>query len=309
MEYKDYYKILGVSRTASDDEIKKAYRKLAMKYHPDRNPGNKEAEDKFKEINEANEVLSDSSKRARYDQLGDSYSQWQQHGGDASNFNWQDWTSRTQAGAGGGAGARVDMDDFSDIFGGGFSDFFSSIFGGSSAGFRTSSRRPQTRYVQPQSYQQPVQIQFREAYEGTTRLLQINERKIEVKIPAGAKDGTKVRVSGVGPNNSDVYLVVEVIPDPRFERKENDLHSEIQVDLYTALLSGEVKVPTPMGDVMLNIPAGTQPGQSIRLTGRGMPLIRKSGQFGDLFVKVRVKLPTHLSEKQRALVEQLKSLQ
>jgi curved DNA-binding protein len=303
MDYKDYYKILGVPRGASDDEIKKSYRKLAMKYHPDRNPGNKEAEDKFKEINEANEVLSDSKKRARYDQLGDSYSQWQQRGGDANNFNWQDWVSRTQ---GGGSGTRVEVNDFEDMFGGGFSDFFSAIFGGSGAGFRSSARRPQTRNVQPQSYQQQVQIQFKEAFEGTTRLLQIDDRKIEVKIPAGAKDGTKVRVSGVGPNNSDVYLIVEVLPDPHFERKENDLHSEIQIDLYTAILGGEVKVPTPKGDVMLNIPAGTQPGRSFRLFGRGMPFIKKPGQFGDLFVKVKVQLPSHLSNKQKSLFEQLR---
>jgi len=300
MEYKDYYKILGVSRNATDQEIKQAYRKLAMKYHPDRNPGNKEAEDKFKEINEANEVLSDSTKRARYEQLGESYNQWQQRGGNASNFNWDDWVRNTQ-----GGGVRVDMDDLGDMFGGGFSDFFSAIFGGG-AGFRQSSRRPQTRYAQPQSYQQQIQIKFQEAYEGTTRLLQIDDRKIEVKIPAGAKNGTKIRVSGVGPNNGDVYLIVDVLPDSRFERKENDLHSEIQIDLYTAILGGQVKVPTPKGDVMLNIPAGTQPGRSFRLSGRGMPLIRKSDQFGDLFVKIKVHLPSQLTNSQKQLFEQLR---
>ena len=167
------------------------------------------------------------------------------------------------------------MDDLGDMFGGGFSDFFSAIFGGSGAGFRQTSRRPQARYAQPQIFQQQIQIRFQEAFEGTTRLLQIDDRKIEVKIPAGAKDGTKVSVSGVGPNNRDVYLIVEVLPDSRFERKENDLHSEVTIDLYTAILGGEAKVPTPKGDVMLNIPAGTQPGRSFRLTGRGMPFIQK----------------------------------
>ncbi len=307
MEYKDYYQTLGVSRTASDAEIKKAYRKLAMKYHPDRNPGNKEAEDKFKEINEANEVLSDSKKRARYDQLGDSYSQFQEGGGNPNNFNWNDWVTQSQGGSG---GVRVDMNDLEGMFGGGFSDFFSSIFGGSPGGFNTAGRRGQARPVQqrPRNYQQNVQIQFMEAYSGTTRLLQIEDRRIEVKIPAGAKTGTKVRVAGVGPNNGDVYLVVEVADDPRYERKGDDLNSEFQVDLYTAILGGEVKVPTPKGEVLLNIPAGTQPGRVFRLSGRGMPKMKNANQFGDLFSRARVSLPTKLNAKQKELFEQIKNL-
>ncbi len=307
MEYKDYYKTIGVSRTASDDEIKKAYRKLAMKYHPDRNPGNKEAEDKFKEINEANEVLSDSKKRARYDQLGDSYSQFQEGGGNPNNFNWNDWVSQSQGGSG---GARVDINDLEDMFGGGFSDFFSSIFGGGTGGFSTGGRRGQARPVQqrPRNYQQSVQIQFMEAYSGTARLLQIDDRRIEVKIPAGAKTGTKVRVAGVGPNNGDVYLVVEVADDPRYDRKGDDLNSEFQVDLYTAILGGEVKVPTPKGEVLLNIPAGTQPGRVFRLSGRGMPKMKNATQFGDLFARARVSLPAKLNAKQKELFEQIKNL-
>ncbi len=269
MEYKDYYKTLGVSRSASEDEIKKAYRKLAMKYHPDRNPGNKEAEDKFKEINEANEVLSDSKKRARYDQLGDSYSQFQEGGGNPNNFNWNDWVSQSQGSAGSG-GVRVDASDFEDMFGGGFSDFFSSIFGGGGAGFSTSGRRGQARPVQqrPRTYQQNVQIQFMEAYSGTTRLLQIDDRRIEVKIPAGAKTGTKVRVAGVGPNNSDVYLVVEVVSDPRYERKGDDLNSEFQVDLYTAVLGGKENIRTLDGKtISINIPEGTESEKILRMDG------------------------------------------
>lgn len=303
MEYKDYYKILGVSRTASEDEIKKAYRKLAMKYHPDRNPGNKEAEDKFKEINEANEVLSDTKKRAHYDQLGDSYSQWQQRGGNPNNFNWDDWVSQSQ-----GGGVRVDINDLEGMFGGGFSDFFSAIFGGAPSGFGGTTRRAQQRPVQqrPRTYQQDVQIQFREAYEGTTRLLQIDDRRIEVKIPAGAKSGTKVRVAGVGPNQSDVYLVVDVTPDSRFERKGDDLYTDFKVDLYTAVLGGETKVPTPKGDVLLNVPAGTQPGRSFRLSGRGMPKMKTPTQFGDLFARAQITLPTRLSDQEKELFEQLR---
>lgn len=305
MEYKDYYKTLGVARNASDEEIKKAYRKLAMKYHPDRNPGNKEAEDKFKDINEANEVLSDSKKRARYDQLGESYNQWQQGGGSANNFNWDDWMNQTQ-----GGGVRVDVNDIGDMFGGGFSDFFSAIFGGAPAGYGSTTRRAQSRRMptQPTNYQQNIQINFQEAFQGATRLLQIDNRRIEVKIPAGSKSGTKVRVAGVGPNNADVYLVVEVANDSRFERKGDDLYVDFQVDLYTAVLGGEVKVPTPKGDVLLNIPAGTQPGRTFRLAGRGMPKMKSANQFGDLFAQAKIQLPSKLTSKQKELFEQLKKL-
>ena len=313
MEYKDYYKILGVERKASEEEIKRAYRKLAMKYHPDRNPGNKEAEDKFKEINQANEVLSDKEKRARYDQLGSSYSQWQQHGGNATDFNWGDWAAQS-GGAGGTGGTRVEVGDFEDIFGGGFSDFFSAIFGGAPAGYGstgTRTQRTQTRRApqqRPRSYEQPVRIRFMEAYEGAARILQLNERKIEVKIPAGAKSGTKVRVAGVGPNQSDIYLVIEVEDDSRYERQGDDLYTDVQIDLYTAVLGGETNVNTPKGAVVLNIPSGTQPGRIIRLAGRGMPLLKNPTQFGDLYARIKVQLPANLNQKQKELFEQLRNL-
>jgi curved DNA-binding protein len=307
MDYKDYYKVLGVDKNASQDEIKKAYRKLAMKYHPDKNPGDKSAEDKFKDINEANEVLSDPEKRARFDQLGQSYNQWQQRGGSANDFNWADWYSQSP----GGTRVEVgDMGDMGDMFGG-FSDFFSAIFGGAPVGYggsesfrRRTSRAPQ----QTRSYNQPVKINFQEAYEGTKRILQINDRKIEVKIPAGAKSGTKVRVSGVGPNQSDIYLIVDVEPDSRYERQGDDLHTDFSVDLYTAILGGEVKVPTPKGEVMLNIPAGTQNGRIFRLAGRGMSNLKKQNKYGDLYAHVKVQLPTKLSKEQKALFEQLRDM-
>lgn len=308
MDYKDYYKILGVSRNASEDDIKKAYRKLAMKYHPDRNPGNKAAEDKFKDINEANEVLSDAKKRARYDQLGESYTQWQRGGGNASNFNWGDWYTQSSQ-----TGTRVNVGDIGDIFGsGGFSDFFSAIFGGAQAGgFQSTTRsRPQTRRATPQqrNYEQPVKIKFHEAFQGTKRVLQLNERKIEVKIPPGAKTGTRVRVSEVGPNQTDIYLIIEVEPDTRYERQGDDLYSDVSIDLYTAVLGGQAKVITPKGDVMLTIPAGTQPGRIFRLAGRGMPLLKDSNQFGDLYAKIKVDLPSNLNDKQKALFEELRTL-
>mgnify|MGYP001301317010 CR=1 FL=1 len=306
MEYKDYYQLLGVKRNATDEEIKQAYRKLAMKYHPDRNPGNKEAEDKFKDINEANEVLSDAKKRARYDQLGASYQQWQQQGGNSSNFNWDDWVTQSNRG-----GTRVDVGDFSDIFGGGgFSDFFSAIFAGMQGypgNVRTStSRRAATR--QPQVYEQPIKISLSEAYQGTSRLLQMDGKKIEVKIPAGAKTGTKVRMQSAGPNKSDIHLVIEVGNDPRFERKENDIYTDVAVDLYTAILGGEAKVVTLKGDVLLNIPSGTQSGKTFRLAGQGMPILRKSGQFGDLYAKVKITVPTNITAEEKKLFEQLRKL-
>jgi curved DNA-binding protein len=308
MEYKDYYKTLGVKRNASEDEIKQAYRKLAMKYHPDRNPGNKEAEDKFKDINEANEVLSDPKKRARYDQLGESYQQWQQRGGNANNFNWDDWFAQSPRG-----GTRVDVGDFSDIFGGGgggFSDFFSAIFAGMQGhpgGGRSSGTR-RTVSQQPRILEQPVRISLLEAFEGTIRILQFDDKKIEVKIPPGAKTGTKVRVSGVGPNHSDIHLVVEVDKDSRFERRGDDIHTEVSVDLYTAILGGQVKVATLKGDVLLSIPPETQSGKTFRLSGRGMPILKKPNQFGDLYAKVKISIPTNISAEEKKLFQQLRAL-
>jgi curved DNA-binding protein len=304
MQYKDYYQILGVDKKATTDEIKRAYRKLAMKYHPDRNPGNKGAEEKFKEINEAQEVLSDPKKRERYDQLGRSYHDWQQRGGSDGSFRWEDWT--TAAGSG---GTRVNMNDLGDIFEEmGFSDFFNSIFGG--MGGMGTDRRTQTRPSQPLVVEQPVSISFLESYLGTQRLFQVGNNKIEVKIPAGAKTGTKVRVAGAGPQQgsrkSDLYLVIDVKPDSRFERQGDDLQTEVEIDLTTAVLGGEVTVATPNRGVLLKIPAGTQPGQVFRLGGKGMPVLRQPGLSGNLMVKVKVRIPKNLSREQQRLFEQLR---
>ncbi len=308
MEYKDYYKTLGVIRNASDEEIKQAYRKLAMKYHPDRNPGDKAAEDKFKDINEANEVLSDSKKRARYDQLGESYQQWQQHGGSANNFNWDDWFAQSPRG-----GTRVDVGDIGDMFGGsgGFSDFFSAIFAGMQ-GYPGGARASTTRRAAarpPRVIEQPVSISLKEAFEGTIRILQFDDsKKIEIKIPPGAKTGTKVRASGAGPNRSDIHLVVEVAKDARFERKGDDLYTEVDVDVYTAVLGGQAKVATLKGDVLLSIPPETQSGKTFRLAGQGMPLLKKPKQFGNLFAKVNITVPDSITAEEKKLFEQLRTL-
>ncbi len=298
MDYKDYYQILGVDRSASADDVRKAYRKLAMQYHPDRNPGDKRAEEKFKEINEAYQVLSDPQKRARYDQLGSAYSNWQQRGGSPNDFDWSQWFSG-QPGAGGGT--RVEYGDINDLFGQDiFSDFFRSIFGGGGGGRAQAS----TRARQAPAYQQPVSITLDEAYHGTTRTLQSDGRHLQVRIPPGVKTGSKVRVAGGGPEGLDLYLIVEVEPDQRFERQGDNLRGTATVDLFTAVLGGEAEVQTLDGTVKLKIPPGTQPEQVFRLSGRGMPRLKSAQGKGDLFVRVKVRIPKNLTEKQKSLLQE-----
>ena len=291
MEYKDYYKILGVDRKASDDDIRKAYRKLAKQHHPDYNPNNKQAEERFKEINEAYEVLSDAKKRSHYDRLGSDYSQWQRRG-NPGDFNWD------QYGGGFPGGTRVNMDDLNEMFGGagGFSDFFQTIFG--MGGARNAARS------QPQGYQQELEITLEEAYKGTTRLIQSDGKEKQVRIPAGVRTGSKVRVAGAGPQGLDLYLIVDVAEDNRFERRGNDLHTTATINVFTAILGGEAEVDTFEGKIKLGIPAGTQPEQVFRLAGRGMPHVKNAKEKGDFFVRVKVQIPKYLSAKQRELLEE-----
>jgi len=309
MDYKDYYKILGVERNAGADEIKRAYRKLAMQCHPDRNPGDKRAEERFKEINEAYQVLSDTQKRSRYDQLGDSYSHWQQSGA-PSGFDWSQWFTsegRGARGQPGSGGTTVQYGDLNDLFGDtAFSDFFRAIFGGMDAG---PVLRGRGRQRTAPAYRQPVTISLREAYAGTSRQIKMDHRRIEVTIPAGARSGTKVRVAGgvpasPGSQAGDLYLVLEVAADPNFERQGDDLHTQIGVNVFTAILGGEVQVDTLSGKVILTIPSGTQPEQVFRLTGRGMPHLKNPQVKGDLFVRVKVQVPRQLNAKQKALLEE-----
>ena len=309
MEYKDYYKILGVERKATVEDIKRVYRKLALKYHPDRNPGNAQAEEKFKEINEAYQVLSDPEKRARYDQLGESYTRWQQGGQPSGGFNWDDWFTQ----APGGGGVRVDVGNLEDMFGGGFSEFFRRIFGGAADMGSMSRERgfPQRRArAEKPVYQQETVISLAEAHQGAVRRLEIDGRRLEVKIPPGARTGTKVRVANAIPASSsgvgaDLYLIIQVADDNRFERKGNDLHTELAIDLFTAVLGGEITVPTLAGNVVLTIPPGTQPGQSMRLAGRGMPNLNNPQTSGDLFVHIKVKIPRNLTPRQKELFQEL----
>jgi curved DNA-binding protein len=305
MEYKDYYKILGVDRNANENEIKRAYRKLALKYHPDRNPDNPSAEEKFKEINEAYQVLSDPQKRARYNQLGESYTQWQARGAPTGGFNWDDWANVNTRG-----GSQVDMGDLEDILGGEFSEFFRRIFGGMyDTTPRTQNQRTRSSQAKSPQYQQKVVISLTEAYQGATRRLEMQDRKLEVKIPPGAHTGTKVRVPGAITTSSgdrkDLYLVVEVAKDPRFERDGDHLHTTATVDLFTAVLGGEITVETLSGNIMLTIPPGTQPDQVFRLSKRGLPHMKDPQTFGDLFVRVKVQIPKHLNQQQRQLFGQL----
>ncbi|RLC57076.1 MAG: J domain-containing protein, partial [Chloroflexota bacterium] len=264
-------------------------------------------------INEAYEVLSDPEKRRKYDQLGAEWYRWQQAGGRPGDFDWSRWVSTAPG------GQRVYVrygtpEDLQDLFGEGspFSDFFSQIFGGMGAapgGFEYRVR-PQ----RGQDYEQEVEISLREAYQGTTRILQKDGRRLEVKIPPGARTGTRVRIAGeggpgaAGGEAGDLYLRVKVRPDPQFERRGDDLYVTVPVDLYTAILGGKVRVPTLNGAVMLTIPPGTQNGRVFRLRGKGMPRLRQPEQHGDLYAKVDVRLPTHLTPRQRELFEELRRI-
>jgi len=316
VEYKDYYKILGVSKDASDKDIKSAYRKLARKLHPDVNPNNKSAEQQFKEVNEAYEVLSDPEKRKKYDSLGANWNQYEQYtrAGGGQPFTWGD------TGGGGGTTYRtVDPEEYEQIFGdlGGASDFFRTFFGGgggfSSGGFGTG--RAGGINMRGQDFEQPVQITLDEAYHGTKRILQKDGKKIEVDIKPGVKTGSRIRLAkqggaGVGSGPAgDLYLSIDVLPDARFERNGDDVTVEVPVDLYTALLGGEVAVPTPKGtNLMLKIPPETQNGKTFRLANKGMPKLNQPNSFGNLYARVNVKLPEKLSSKERELFEELAQL-
>ena len=309
MEYKDYYRILGVDRNADTKTIKQAYRRLARKYHPDVNPGDKASEERFKEINEAHEVLSDPEKRKKYDQLGADYQRWQSMGGDPRGFDWSQWFAGGQP-----AGGRVHVEygDLGDLFGdlGGFSDFFQSIFGGMGGQAQTSRRGGRTWAYRGQDYEHPVEVTLEEAFTGTTRLIDVGGKRLEVKIPPGVDNGSKVRVNTTGPQGDvELHLVISVKPHPRFERKGSDLYVEVPVPLTDAVLGGEVEVPTLNGrKLALKIPPETQNGRSFRLARQGMPVLGREGQRGDLYAKVKVVLPTNLTEREKELFRELKSL-
>jgi DnaJ-class molecular chaperone len=296
MDYKDYYAILGVKKDASEKEIKQAYRRLARKHHPDVNPGNKEAEEKFKEISEANEVLSDKDKRAKYDNFG------QQYGGGFGR----------PGGPGGPGGPRYES--YSSDMGfdlgaaGGFGDFFEMLFGPHGG---TQTRRPtRGRDVEAQ-----LDVSLQESFEGAAKSFTYSSdpsempTRIEVKIPAGVAEGSKIRLAGkggAGPTGQrgNLYLIVHILPNSVYERKGDDLYRDVTVGFTVAALGGEIQVPTLKGHVTMKIPPGTQSGQTFRLTGMGMPRLSKTGR-GDLFARIKISVPKTLTPKQKELMEEL----
>jgi DnaJ-class molecular chaperone len=337
MEFKDYYATLGVSKTASDKEIKQAFRKLARKHHPDVNPGDKAAEARFKEINEAYEVLGDPDKRKKYDELGANwrmYEQAQQQG--------QGWPGGAAGGGfggfGGGAGEggawtinmggpggyrTMSEEEMREMFGTDdpFSDFFRTFFGGGGgAGAETRGRtRGAPRTQRGRDLEQEVELTLEEAYHGATRRIGITQgghsRSVDVRIPAGVKDGARVRAAGEGEPGSnggpagDLFLRIRLRPHPIFERRGDDLHTKVAVPVTTAVLGGEAQVPTVTGSVRLKVPETTQPGQIFRLKGHGMPVVGKADAHGDLYATVDVQLPRSLTKDQRQHYEALRRVE
>jgi DnaJ-class molecular chaperone len=313
MEYKDYYKVLGVPRTATDKEIKAAFRKLARKYHPDVNKGDKKAEARFKEINEANAVLSDPEKRQRYDTLGPDFASYRP----------------PPPGAG---GQRTTVDFGGDA--GGFSDFFRTIFGGGFGGgggnvrvetegfdledlFGRAGGRGGRRAAPGQDVEAEVELTLEEVLRGTTRSVKLGEganaRTVEVKIPPGIRDGARVRAAGEGAGQGgargDLYLRVRIRPHPQFERRGDDLHTSVTVKLTAAVLGGEVEVPTLEGNrVGIKVPPGSRPGRIFRLRGQGLPRLEQPGTRGDLMAALTVDWAGDVSPRARELFEELKTL-
>jgi curved DNA-binding protein len=300
MDYQDYYQLLGVSKTADEKEIKKAYRKLAREYHPDLNPGDKKAEEKFKQINEAHEVLSDPEKRSQYDQFGSQWKQYQQGGGSPNDF-WRQYGGQR------GGSQQMNYDDLSSMFGGSsgnHTSFFDMLFGqmAGAQGARGGQQRPRKQ-------EHTVQITLEEAFNGTSRSLQWEDGStLNIKIPRGAETGSKIRFKGKAGGGGDLYIIVDVLPHPLFERDGDDLRVDVKVDLYTAVLGGKAEVPAIGKTVKLTIPAGTDSGNVIRLSGLGMPSIKKGHKPGSLYAKIRVVTPKELSDKETALFEQLREL-
>jgi curved DNA-binding protein len=294
MDYKDYYKILVVDKKASQDEIKKAYRALAVKYHPDKNPGSKEAEEKFKLANEANEVLSNPEKRKKYDELGENWQQYEKQG--------------NQQGAnpfGGASGGQQYYEgDPSD-----FSDFFEQFFAGRTGG---AGRSQQNR--KGGDYETEMEITLEEAYRGASRIIQVENEKLKITTKPGAYTNQLLRIKGKGANGStlenrgDLFVRIRVKQHFQFIRKGDDLHNTFDIDLYTAILGGEIIADTLSGQVKVKIAEGTQNDKTIRLKGKGMPVYEKPNVFGDLYIHLHIQIPEKLTDKQRELFEQLKSI-
>jgi curved DNA-binding protein len=312
MDYKDYYKILGVDKSASQSEIKSAYRKLAVKYHPDKNKGNKQAEEKFKEINEANEVLSDVEKRKKYNQFGNQWQQYQQYGGQQGGFDWSQFANQ------GGGGQRTYQyeGDINDIFGNaGYSDFFEMLFGqefgGRSSGRTRSSR---TQNIKGQDAMAELPITLEEAYNGVSKVFTIDGESIKLNIKKGIEDGHVLKLPGKGNPGfgsgakGDLLINIRVMNHPIFERDGDDLHAELKVDLFTAVLGGKASFNSLKGTVKVDIPKATQNGKVLRLQKLGMPKYGKNDEYGNLYLKINVQVPANLSHKETELFKELQKL-
>jgi DnaJ-class molecular chaperone len=327
MDFKDYYSTLGVSKTASDKEIKQAFRKLARKYHPDVNPGDKAAEAKFKEVNEANEVLSDAQKRKKYDELGANWRAYENappgagaYGG-GSPFGGQ-WGQ----GAQGGGGFRMSEEEMAEMFGnaGGdspFSDFFTTFFGGMGGQESTGARggRARARQRKGQDVEHPFELDLEDAMRGSVQRLQLRHdghaRTVEVRIPAGVTEGSRVRVAGEGGRGTgsgpsgDLFLRVQLKPHPVFDIKGRDVYTRARVPVSVAVLGGEIDVVTPESKTLrLKLPPGTQSGQRFRLRGHGLPNVGKADERGDLYANVEVDIPKTLTDEERKHYEALRDL-
>lgn len=300
MAFIDYYQILGIDKHASQDSVKKAYRKLARKYHPDLNPNDKEAAEKFKQINEANEVLSDPEKRKKYDQYGENW----RHG-----EKYEKARQQQQYGHGTEGSQFYSQADFGE---GNFSDFFEQMFGrAAGGGFSSHTSGGRSRQFKGQDFHAEVEITLREAYTTHQRTFTINEKNVRITIPAGISDGQKIRLKGYGApgiNNGpagDLYITFKILEDTHFKRLDNDLYTTINIDLYTAVLGGDTTIDTMDGKVKLKVKPETQNGTKTRLKGKGFPVYKQEGQFGDLIVTYNVLIPTNITSQQKELFKQL----
>ncbi|WP_433766065.1 DnaJ C-terminal domain-containing protein [Flavobacterium ginsenosidimutans] len=302
MDYIDYYKVLDVTKSATEADIKKAYRKLARKYHPDLNPNDKEAEKKFKEINEANEVLSNPENRKKYDKYGKNWKHAEEF--EKAGYDPNQQQNRQQS------GSQYSGGDFSgfggDFSGSDFSDFFNSMYGGGRS-------RSQSKY-RGQDFNAELELDLAEAYTTHKRNLSVNGKNIRITIPAGVENGQIIKIpnhGGPGVNggpNGDLYITFMISNNSDFKREGNNLYADAPIDLYTAILGGETHINTFDGKVKIKVPAETQPGTKVKLKGKGFPVYKKENQFGDLYITYTIKIPTKLSDKEKELFEELAKL-
>ena len=301
MEYKDYYKVMGVAKNATTDEIKKAFRKLAVKYHPDKNPGDKKAEEKFKEIAEANEVLSDPVKRKKYDELGANWKEYEQQQAQGGGF---------YGGQGGGyrqRGGGFTVEDFGGE-GGGFSDFFESIFGG--GGFGSSSKKS-TRAARGHDFQTEMDITLEEAFNGGPKQISLNGQLLKLTLKPGIQEGQVIRLKGKGGEGAnggasgDLLITIHIAKHARYEVKGNDIYMDQPVDVYKAVLGGKIAVQLIDKQIMMDIPAGTDSDKKFRLKGMGMRMFDQPDARGDAYVRIQIKVPKNLSPNDKELFEKL----